>query len=172
MSYTTLYTPHCKSKKFKLKLRKTNCNINMSLNALFGAQWISWLCFLFLWPHQFSGTRANFYWQRSFCLHTAFLWADRVQVPVTDQGPDSREQVRTEGKKTKGTQRIIFIKMQMKLNEKLKNVKFWNLLSVNCKPTNSQNSVIINSGHLEENLPLNRIFSSAPLKSLFFLQIF
>jgi len=46
------------------------------------------------------------------------------------------------------------------------------LLSVNCKPTNSQNSVIMNSGHLEENLPLNRIFSSAPLKSLFFLRIF
>ena len=61
--------------------------------------------------------------------------------------------------------------MQMKLNEKLKNVKFWNLLSVNCKPTNSQNSVIMNSGHLEENFPLNRIFSSAPLKSLFFLWI-
>ncbi len=59
----------------------------------------------------------------------------------------------------------------MKQNIKLKNVKFGNLLSVNCKPTNSQNPVIMNSGHLEENFPLNRIFSSAPLKSLFFLWI-
>jgi len=34
-----------------------------------------------------------------FGVHTAFLWADRVQVPETDQGPDSREQVRNWGKK-------------------------------------------------------------------------
>ena len=94
----------------------------------------------------------------------------RFQKQTRVQIPENRSELR--GKETKGTQRIIFIKMQMKLNEKLKNVKFWNLLSVNCKPTNSQNSVIMNSGHLEENLPLNRIFSSAPLKSLFFLQIF
>jgi len=46
----------------------------------------------------------------------------RFQKQTRVQIPENRSELRE--KETKGTQRIIFIKMQMKQNMKLKNVKF------------------------------------------------
>ena len=129
-------------------------------------------CFCFLASSVLWDSCQFLFGRDHFGIHTVFLWAvgSRFQQQTRVQIPENRSELRE--KETKGTQRIIFIKIQMKQNKKLNNVKFWNLLPVFHKPTNSQNVVIMNSGHLEENLPLNRIFSSAPLKSLFFLRIF
>jgi len=69
--------------------------------------------------------------------HSVF-WADRVPVPETDKGPDSRNRsgsrfqkhVRTEGKRNKRHTKNHIHKNQIEQNMKLKNKKFWNLVSV------------------------------------------
>ena len=66
-------------------------------------------------PCQFLLGRDHFSTQRFYeRIGSRFQKQTRVQIP------ENRSELRK--KETKGTQRIIFIKMQMKLNEKLKNV--------------------------------------------------
>jgi hypothetical protein len=72
---------------------------------------MSWLCFLFLWPHQNSIGRDHFASTQRFYepIGSRFQKQTRVQIP------ENRSELRE--KETKGTQRIIFIKIQMKQNK-------------------------------------------------------